>query len=75
MYTPTTYFWGRYLSNIILQIFYPLTTVIICFYGLSIDTSFENLGYFTLYALILNFTMCAQGYFCGCLSDNEEVSK
>jgi hypothetical protein len=54
-----------------LQIFYPLSTVLVLFWGLSIDTSFENLMMFIAYALALNLTMVAQGYFCGCLTNND----
>lgn len=75
MYTPTTYFWGRFLSNIILQLFYPISTVLITFYGLSVDESFENLLYFIAYAVILNLTMCAQGYWCGTLCSGEAAAQ
>ena len=37
MYSSTTYFWGRYLSNIIVQLFYPISSVLFVFYGLDID--------------------------------------
>ena len=42
---------------------------------MSIETTFENFIVFVLYAMLLNLTMSAQGYFCGVLSDSEEVAK
>ena len=75
MYTPTTYFLGRFLSNFILQLFYPVSFVLVVFWGLSIDTSFNNFIIFVFYAGLLNFVNVAQGYFCGVLSDNEEAAK
>ena len=75
MYTPTTYFLGRFTSHLLLQLVYPVTFVLFVFWGLSIDTSLENFCVFVLYAILLNLTMSAQGYFCGVLSDSEEVAK
>jgi len=75
MYSSTVYFWGRFLSNAILQLFYPITSILFVFYGLDIDQSFSNLMMFIFYAVALNLSMVAQGYFCGVLSDSEEVSK
>lgn len=45
------------------------------FWGLAIDTSIDNFMLFVLYAILLNLVMSAQGYFCGVLSDSEEVAK
>ena len=75
MYTSTTYFFSRFWSNSLLQLFYPISTVLVVFGGLKIDNSFENIALFMLYAVILNLVMIAQGYFCGTLSDNENVAQ
>jgi len=71
MYTPTTYFFGRYISHLILQLFYPLTFVLIVFWGIDIDTSLQNFFLFIVFAMLLNLVNCGQGYFCGILTDNE----
>ena len=74
MYTPTTYFLGRVFSHLLLQLIYPITFVLIVFWGLSIDQSFTNFVVFIFYAMLLNLIMSAQGYFCGILSDEEETA-
>lgn len=74
MYSASTYFWGRFLSNVILQSFYPVSTILITYYGLAISDAFGNVLLFILYAIILNFTMCAQGYFCGTLTNNDQAA-
>ena len=71
MYTSTSYFFARFWSNTFLQLFYPISTVLVVFGGLKIKNSFENIGLFILYAIVLNLVMVAQGYFCGTLSDND----
>ena len=72
MYTPSTYYLGRFFSHMILQLFYPVSFVCIVFWGLDIDESWENWLMFVLYAGILNLAMNAQGYFCGVLTDDPE---
>ena len=74
MYTSTTYYFARFISNALLQLFYPISTVLILFWGLSIDNSFENISLFVVYAVTLNLVMISQGYFCGTLSDDKEVA-
>ena len=59
MYTPTTYFLGRYVSHLILQLIYPVTFVLIIFWGLSIDESFLNFCEFVLFAMLLNLVNSA----------------
>ena len=49
--------------------------MLVVFWGLSIDTSFDNFITFVFYAGLLNFVNVAQGYFCGVLTDSEEASK
>eukprot|EP00355_Strombidium_rassoulzadegani_P000908 CAMPEP_0168615028 /NCGR_PEP_ID=MMETSP0449_2-20121227/4289_1 /TAXON_ID=1082188 /ORGANISM="Strombidium rassoulzadegani, Strain ras09" /LENGTH=148 /DNA_ID=CAMNT_0008655747 /DNA_START=672 /DNA_END=1118 /DNA_ORIENTATION=+ len=75
MYTPTTYFWGRFCSNVLIQLFYPISAILVVFWGLSIDTSFENIALFVAYAVAMNIGMCAQGYFCGVVSDSEQIAQ
>ena len=75
MYTVTNYWWGRILSNIILQLFYPLSTVLLLFWLLDIDTSFTNFLMFVLYTMLLNFGMCSQGFFASVFSDDKEAAQ
>ena len=39
MYSPTAYYWGRILSNLLIQLFYPLTAVLVVYFGLDIEVS------------------------------------
>lgn len=71
MYTPTAYFWGRLLSNLLLQLFYPVTAVSVVFWGLKIKETPGNYLEFLAFAILLNFIMVCQGYFCGMLTTNE----
>jgi ABC-type multidrug transport system permease subunit len=75
MYNPTTYFLGRFISHFILQLFYPVTFVLVVFWGIDIDTSIENFFLFVLFAMLLNMVNVAQGYFCGILTDNEQAAQ
>tara|TARA_B110000285_G_scaffold230234_1_gene296462 strand:- start:311 stop:937 length:627 start_codon:yes stop_codon:yes gene_type:complete len=72
MYTPSTYYLGRFFSHMILQLFYPVSFVCIVFWGLNIDESWQNWLMFVLYAGLLNLAMNAQGYFCGVLTDDDQ---
>ena len=45
------------------------------YWGLGIAESFENLAMLFVYAVLLNFVMSAQGWFCGSLSESEEFAK
>lgn len=74
MYSSSAYFLGRFWSNTILQLFYPISTVLVIFAGLKIDESFDNILLFILYAVILNLVMVAQGYFCGVCTDNDQAA-
>lgn len=75
MYTPAAYYWGRFLSALILQLAYPLIFVLCVFFGLGIDESLANFLDMFFVACLLTFTMSAQGWFCGSLSDNEQVAQ
>ena len=75
MYTPSTYYFGKFFSHMILQLAYPFTFVLCVFWGLSISEKVTNFFMFVIYAGLLNLTMNAQGYFCGCMSDDEETAK
>lgn len=75
MYSPSAYFFGRFLSNTLIQLYYPITMILVLFPGIGIDTSFQNVSMLMLYAIMLNMTMIAQGYFFGVLYDNVSVAK
>ena len=75
MYTPTTYYFGRFFSHMILQLFYPVSFVCIIFWGLEIDQSLENWLMFVLFAGVMNLTMNAQGYFCGVMTTDEQLAQ
>ena len=65
MYSPTAYFLGRFLSNMIIQIFYPMIMILILFWNLGIDTTQDNFLWLCAFGLMGNFIYCGQGYFIG----------
>lgn len=75
MYTPAAYFWGRFISNLLVQLFYPVISVLFCYYGLGIDNDFETVLKMVGFAVLLNLAMCAQGYLCGMLSFDEQMAQ
>lgn len=75
MYSPSAYFLGRYTSNVIMQIFYPMVMILILFWGVSINTSFDNFMWLTTFGLIGNFLFCGQGYFVGSVIEDETGAK
>jgi len=42
MYTPTAYFFGRFISNILIQVAMPVVLVLIMFWGLDIQETGDN---------------------------------
>jgi len=75
MYLPSTYYFGRFISHTILQIFYPVVMTFICLWGLNLDTSFENVFYITLYGVLTGLVSIGQGWFCGALANQEIVAQ
>jgi len=74
MYSSTVYYWARLTSNTILQLFYPISSVLVIFYGLGISEKLQNLLMFILYAVVLNICMVCQGYFCGALCETDSTA-
>ena len=58
MYSPTAYFLGRFLSNMILQIFYPLIMILVLFWAAGIDESYENFLWMMAFGFMGNFVFC-----------------
>ena len=75
MYSPTANILGKFTSNVILQFIYPLTLVLVLFWGLGISTTFENFCFFVLLSFLHCVTMSAQGYWCGVCSDYDSVAR
>ena len=75
MYTPTTYFFGRILSGILLQMVYPVLLILIIYFGLKINNSPEN--FFLWFSLCIqqNLVGCALGYLCGVMFDNDNTAR
>jgi hypothetical protein len=59
MYNPTNYYLGRFLSNLLLQLCYPLCMTSILFFGIGIERTFET--YFKLmgFSMLGNMVFCA----------------
>ena len=55
MYSPTAYWFGRFLSNMIIQTAYPLIMIVCIFWFLDIDTDGHNFGLMLTYGLIANW--------------------
>lgn len=75
MYSPSAYFLGRYTSNLLLQTMYPIIMVVTIFWGIGINTSFENFRWMMAYGVISNYVFCSQGYFVGIAVDSEDGCK
>jgi len=75
LYSPTAYFLGRFISNMLIQLAYPLIMVLIVFWALGIDTSQKNFWELLLFSFIGNMVCCGQGYAIGTLVDDEDASK
>lgn len=75
MYSPTTYYLGRFTSNMILQLGYPFIMIMTLFWTLGIDTSFQNYYQLILVSFLGNFVFCAQGYTIGSLINDENQCK
>lgn len=73
MYTPTAYYLGRFLSNLILQFAYPVIMVLSVFWLTGIDTEWENFLFFMSFGLLGNFVFCGQGFFMGIAFDEGTV--
>jgi len=58
MYSPSAYFLGRYFSNILVQILYPMIMIIMLFWFIGIDTSSKNFLLFAIYGNLSNFIFC-----------------
>ena len=75
MYSPSAYFLGRYFSNILVQILYPMIMILWLFWFLDIDTSGNNFLWFCLFGNLSNFVFCGQGYFLGITFPDESNVK
>jgi ABC-2 type transporter len=58
MFSPTAYFMGRFLSTLMVQILYPLIMIMVTFWAIGIDTSFDNFIYMIYYGFLANFVFC-----------------
>ena len=75
MYTPTTYFIGSFLSNLIMQLIHPIIMVCMLFWTCSINESYNNFIWFIAFAQISNLVFCGQGYFCGTMVTDGDSAK
>lgn len=76
MYGPSIYFYGRFVSNVLLGLFYPLVLITVIFWGLKLeDSSFVNYLRFLLYAVQHNLIGNAIGYFSGILTDDDNSAR
>jgi hypothetical protein len=71
MYTPTTYFLGRFLSNILVSLFYPVVMILFIFWGIGIEASLNNFMNIMAFGIASNFVYTGQGYFMGIWINNE----
>jgi ABC-type polysaccharide/polyol phosphate export permease len=75
MYSPTPYFLGRFISNLIVQLLYPIILILLLFWGLGIEESIDNFFWFTAFSIASNFVFVGQGYFVGIMVNNEDAVK
>ena len=65
MYTPTTYFLGRFASNLLISLFYPVIMILFIFWGIGIEASTDNFLLLMSFGILSNMVFCGQGYFMG----------
>lgn len=75
MYTPTSYFMGRFVSNLLLQIVFPIMMFMILYLGLGVQESFDNFCLMVIIAILTNFVFIGQGYLFGLAFSNEDAVK
>ena len=75
MYSPSTYYLGRFTSNLVLQFLYPVIMLMSIFWFIDIDTDIVNFLYIMAFGLMGNFVFCGQGFFWGIAVTNEDQVK
>ena len=75
MYTPTVYFLARLLSNLILQIFYPILMVTLFFFAVGTPITWQNTLYVYAVCIMLNIMAVTFAYFCGVFKDDENSAR
>ena len=75
MYSPTAYFFGCFLTNLMVQFIHPIIMVMMLYYTTSIAENKDNLMWFLAYAQISNFIFCGQGFFLGIMILDEDTAK
>ena len=54
MYSPTTYYFGCFFSNLVISLFYPVIMIGILFFNMGTVTSMENFGWMMGFGLLSN---------------------
>lgn len=75
MYSPSAYYLGRFLSNLILQFLYPVIMLLCIFWALDVDESIGNFLWIMSFGLAGNFVFCGQGFFWGIAVPDEDRVK
>ena len=75
MYSPTAYYWGRYFSQFVITLVFPMIMWVVIFFGIGVSTAPENMALFIV-TLYLNFYAAMNlGYAIGGLFESEEAAK
>ena len=72
MYGPSVYYFGRFVSNFILQLCYPILLILITFFGLGIKVDAGAFFEMLAYSIQLNLIGVAMGFFVGILIDKAQ---
>ena len=75
MYSPSAYFLGRFFSNVVISLLYPLVLITVMYPFIGIDTGIENILWLYAFGCLSNVVFCGQGYFIGIWIDNEDGCK
>lgn len=75
MYTPSTYFLGRFCSNMFISLCYPVLIVLFIFWGIGIVPSLDNFLHMIAFGILSNMVFCGQGYFMGIWINDENSCK
>ena len=58
MYSPTQYLLGRFISNMLIQMAYPVIMIVLMFWALEISTTAENFFWCIAYGMLSNMIFC-----------------
>lgn len=75
MYTPGSYFFGRFFSHLILQLYAPVLMSVIIFFCLGVGYEFTMFLEFLITCVEINLVGCTLGYMFGVAFNLDEAAR